>query len=70
LLGAIARAELRERLARAESARESALSTLAIEKAAAESVRMAEVAAKEELIGDLREQLAWHRRPWWRRWRG
>jgi hypothetical protein len=29
----------------------------------------AEVAAKDEVIADLREQLAWHRRPWWRRWR-
>jgi hypothetical protein len=30
----------------------------------------AEVAAKDELIADLREQLAWHRRPWFWRWRG
>ena len=28
------------------------------------------VAGKDELIADLREQLAWHRRPWFRRWRG
>jgi hypothetical protein len=27
-------------------------------------------AAAKEIIADLREQLAWHRRPWWRRWRG
>jgi hypothetical protein len=37
---------------------------------AAESTRKAEVAAKDEVIADLREQLAWHRLPWWKRWRG
>jgi hypothetical protein len=56
-------AELREKLARAESRLESDL-------AAAESTRAAQVAAKDEVIADLREQLAWHRRPWWRWWVG
>jgi hypothetical protein len=55
--------ELRERLARTESRLEAEL-------AAAESTRAAQVAAKDEVITDLREQLAWHRRSWWRRLRG
>jgi hypothetical protein len=33
----------------------------------AAATRKAEVAAKDEVIADLREQLAWHRLPWWRR---
>ena len=56
-------AELREKLARAESRLESDLT-------AAESTRVAQVAAKDEVIAGLREQLAWHRLPWWRRLRG
>jgi transcriptional regulator with XRE-family HTH domain len=27
-----------------------------------------EATAKEALVVELRDQLAWHRRPWWRRW--
>jgi hypothetical protein len=63
-------AELREKLARTESRLESVLSTLATEKAAAESTRQAEVAAKTELIAELKAMLAEARRPWWRRWVG
>jgi hypothetical protein len=60
-------AELREKLARTESRLESALSTLTTEKAAAESTRLAEVAAKDELIAELKAMLAEARRPWWRK---
>jgi hypothetical protein len=50
-------AELREKLARTESRLESAMSTLATEKAAAESTRKAEIGAFRELADR-------------RRWRG
>jgi hypothetical protein len=30
----------------------------------------AEVVAKEQVIADLREQVAWLRLPWWRGWVG
>ena len=52
-------AELREALARAVAERD-----------AAEAIRTAEVAAKVEVIEELRAMLADLRRPWWRRWRG
>jgi hypothetical protein len=52
-------AELRERLAKAEANAQ-----------AARDLAAGQVAAKDEVIADLREQLAWHRQPWWRRWRG
>jgi hypothetical protein len=29
-----------------------------------------EAVAKEALVVELRDQLAWHRQPWWRRWIG
>lgn len=49
-------AELRTALARAEAAADTA-------KAVAE----AKVEAMEVLLAELRADLAWHRRPWWRR---
>jgi hypothetical protein len=51
--------ELRERVAKAEAKAD-----------AARDLATGQLAAKEEIIADLREQLAWHRRPWWRRLRG
>jgi hypothetical protein len=48
--------ELRDRLARSEAAREKA-----------EEVAAAKVAAKEEVIAELRALLADARRPWWRK---
>jgi hypothetical protein len=51
--------DLRDRVTRAEAERDKAL-----------EVAEAKVAAAERLVADLREELAWHRRPWWRRWRG
>lgn len=50
-------ADLREALARAVAERDAAM-----------AVRMAEVAAKVELIEELRAMLADARRPWWQRW--
>jgi hypothetical protein len=38
--------------------------------ASAERVAVAESAAKDELIGELKAMLAEARRPWWRRWIG
>lgn len=60
--------ELRERLARLEGELAGVKATAMAEVNAA--VRTAEeaIAAKEELVRELREALAWHRRPWWRRW--
>ena len=49
-------ADLREALARAVAERDAAM-----------AVRMAEVAAKVELVEELRAMLAEARRPWWRR---
>jgi hypothetical protein len=74
-------AELREQLARAEVEREAARAvataemtaaktSAAAEVKAARDTAAAEVAAKDAVIADLREELAWHRRPWRRRWRG
>jgi hypothetical protein len=51
--------ELRERLAKAEAKAD-----------AARDLAIGQLAAKDEVIADLREQVAWHRRPWWRWWRG
>jgi hypothetical protein len=69
-------AELRERLGRAEGElvellgkRDAALAQVAdlrVELATAQG----EVAAKDAVQAELRAQLAWHRRPWWRRWFG
>jgi hypothetical protein len=58
--------ELREALARAEAEAQTARDTAGARVAA---VR-AEVEAKDQVIADLREQLTWHRLPWWRRLRG
>jgi hypothetical protein len=74
-------AELREQLARAEIEREAARAvataemtaaktSAAAEVKAARDTAAAEVAAKDAVLTDLREQLAWHRRPWWQRLRG
>ena len=51
--------ELRVALARAETERD-----------AAKAVAMAEIAAKDALLGELRLLLADARRPFWRRWLG
>ncbi len=37
---------------------------------AARTVAIAEVAAKDVVIDELRAMLAEYRRPWWRRWLG
>jgi hypothetical protein len=58
--------ELREALARAVAEAQTARDTAGARVAA---VR-AEVSAKDEVIAALREQLAWHRLSWWKRWRG
>src|SRR3954468_12048952 len=49
--------ELQTALARSEAQRD-----------AAESVALAQVEAKAQVVAELREQVAWLRRPWWRRW--
>jgi hypothetical protein len=56
--------ELRERLGRLEAERD------AQQQIADARVReaQAEALAKDQVIADLREALAWHRRPWWSRW--
>jgi hypothetical protein len=51
--------DLRDRVTRAEAERD-----------AAREVAEAKVMAMERQLADLREQLAWHRRSWWRRLRG
>jgi hypothetical protein len=51
--------DLRDRFTRAEAERD-----------AAREVAEAKVMAMERQLADLREQLAWHRRSWWRRLRG
>ena len=68
-------ADLRERLARTETEREAARAVATAEVATAKATAVAEVAAKEELIqelrkmlGSLRAELVEARRPWWRRW--
>jgi uncharacterized protein involved in exopolysaccharide biosynthesis len=70
-------ADLREQLARTEAEREAARAVATAEVAAAKTGAMAEVAAKEELIqelrkmlGSLRAELVEARRPWWRRFIG
>lgn len=50
--------ELRLALARAEAERD-----------AARAIASAELAAKDQVIAELRAMLAELRRPWWRRWR-
>jgi hypothetical protein len=50
--------ELRVALARAEADRD-----------AAKAIATAELAAKDQVIAELRTMLAELRRPWWRRWR-
>ena len=51
-------ADLREALARAVTERDAAL-----------AVQLATIAAKDDLIAELKAMLADARRPWWRRWR-
>ena len=77
-------ADLRERLARVETERESARTVATAEIAAAKAGAAAEVAAKEAVLAEVRaqvereiargdalaDQLAEARRPWWRRWLG
>jgi hypothetical protein len=77
-------AELEERvaglqvdLAKAIAERDAARAVAVADVNAAKMVADAKVAAakaeagaKDQVIADLREQLAWHRRPWWRWWRG
>jgi hypothetical protein len=61
-------AELREQLARAESAVEAAKAVAKAEVATAEARGEAQVAALRELVDELKAQLAEARRPWWQRW--
>ena len=51
--------ELRELLAKAEANAQ-----------AARDLATGQVAAKDELIAELKAMLAEARRPWWRRWMG
>jgi hypothetical protein len=74
-------ADLRERLARAETERDAAKAVAMAEVAAAKAGAAAEVAAKDAVVAELRAQvdreiargdalaaqLAEARRPWWRR---
>ena len=74
-------AEPREQLARAEVEREAARAVATAEIAAAKTsaaaegkaareTALAEVAAKDQVIAELKAMLAEARRPWWRRWIG
>ena len=63
-------ADLRTRLTRAETELALVKDVAAAEVEAARRIAAAEVAAKVELVEDLRRQVEWHRRPWWRRWIG
>jgi hypothetical protein len=62
-------ADLRDRLGKTELEAvelRRQVADLRVELATAKT----EVTAKEALVVELREQVAWHRQPWWRRWRG
>jgi hypothetical protein len=59
-------AELRERLATAKAERDAARAVAIADVATAQT----EVAAKDQIIADLREQVQWLRLPWWRRMLG
>lgn len=59
-------AELRLDLARAVGERDAAQAEVATTAA----VAAARAEAREHLVDELREALAWHRRPWWRRLSG
>ena len=67
-------AELRQRLAEAQDEIVAAKAEAEHWRASGEEARLARAKAEGErdvaraVEADLREQLAWHRQPFWRRW--
>jgi hypothetical protein len=61
--------DLEQELAEVRATAQADLAKAVAERDAAREVAEAKVSAAERLVTDLREQLAWHRRPWWRRLR-
>jgi hypothetical protein len=59
-------ADLRVQLATARAEREAARAVAIADVATAQ----AETVARDQIIADLRERVAWLRLPWWQRWIG
>jgi hypothetical protein len=62
--------DLEQELAETRATAWADLARAEAERDAAREVSAAQVVAMERQLADLREQLAWHRQPWWRRWIG
>jgi type I site-specific restriction endonuclease len=62
--------DLEQELAEVRATARADLAEAIAERNAAREVAEAKVMAMERQLADLREQLAWHRRSWWRRLRG